>query len=181
MNGSSIIAVALVALNLFGLWYEARGEPTGRHPDEPDAWRNAELVYAEKLFRAPRSGLVARIDRAYRMDGVLELVELKTRASDRVHASDVIELSVQRVVLQEHTGEPVSRRGWVLIENAVTGRRIPRSVMLYDEDEVLCLRDRTRQLRQTSHWVRLEDLRGPSSPRACQKCGQRARCTARLR
>jgi CRISPR-associated exonuclease Cas4 len=180
MTGSSFIAISLLALILVGLLVATRNTSPWRHPDEPSEWRHAELIYAEKLFKEPLVGMVARIDRAYRINGVIELVELKTRASGRVYASDVIELSVQRVVLQEKTGKAVSRRGWVLIEHSTTRRRTARSVMLYDTDEVLRLRDRTRQLREVANRVTLTELRGPSSPKACAKCGQRTRCTARL-
>jgi hypothetical protein len=44
---------------------------------------------------------VAKIDRAYRVGGELKLVELKTRARDLVYMSDIIELSVQRIVVQD--------------------------------------------------------------------------------
>lgn len=175
-----LLALGIFAVFIAALWFALRSPSLAHHPDEPQVWRSAKLVYAEKLFRAPRLGLVARIDRAYLVDGQVELVELKTRPSGRVHVSDIIELSVQRVVLQERTGESVSRRGWVLIEHVGTGRRRPMSVMLYDEEEVLRLRDRARVLRADAEVEDLAALRGPSSPRACEKCGQRSRCTARL-
>jgi hypothetical protein len=171
-----ILAVALAWLAWLGL----RAPRHGRHPDDPSAWNSARLVYAERLFRAPRVGLVARVDRAYLIGGEIELVELKTRPSGRVHTSDVIELSVQRVVVEEHTGRPVSRRGWVLLENPATGRRRAMTVMLFDEQEVLRLRDRRRYLDSGADHHDLADLRGPASGRACERCGQRARCTARL-
>lgn len=180
MSESSLVALVVVAIILLGLWYAGRSGPGQRHPDEPRAWRDADLVYAEKLFKAPKAGLVARVDRVYRIEGELELVELKTRESGSVYASDVIELSAQRVALQERTGEVVSRRGWVLIEHPVTRRRTARTVMLYDEDEVLRLRDRARELVRQRDRVALEQLRGPASARACLKCGQRSRCSARL-
>jgi CRISPR-associated exonuclease Cas4 len=180
MSESSLIALGVVALILLGLWYAGRSGSAPSHPDEPRAWRDAELVYAEKLFKAPKAGLVARVDRVYRMGGELELVELKTRESGSVYTSDVIELSAQRVAIQERTGEVVSRRGWVLIEHPVTRRRVARTVMLYEEDEVLRLRDRARDLVAMRDRVALEQLRGPSSARACLKCGQRSRCGARL-
>ena len=86
----------------------------------PHELRASRLAYAEQLFRS--SGPVsvsARVDRAYRdQAGVVTLVELKTRKADRVHLSDVIELSAQRFALGSQTGEVVNTRGYVVVQIA---------------------------------------------------------------
>ncbi|MDR1425236.1 MAG: hypothetical protein LBI92_11640 [Azoarcus sp.] len=66
----------------------------------PRELRDAELAYAEKLFKAfGPVVLTAKVDRAYRKrDGAIVLVELKTRRRLRSYPSDVIELSAQRVI-----------------------------------------------------------------------------------
>jgi hypothetical protein len=53
-------------------------------------------------------GLIARVDRGYRLKGELHLAEFKTRTHAVVYSSDVIELSAQRLVIEKSTGE---RRG----------------------------------------------------------------------
>ena len=86
----------------------------------PHELRASRLAYAEQLFRS--SGPVsvsAKVDRAYRdQAGVVTLVELKTRKADRVHLSDVIELSAQRFALGSQTGEVVNTRGYVVVQIA---------------------------------------------------------------
>ena len=78
-------ATAVVCFALVMAWRRsletnaARAERASR----PAALRNAELVYMERLFRISTPvGLVAKLDRAYRMpSGLLVLVEFKTRWS----------------------------------------------------------------------------------------------------
>ena len=80
-------AVGVVCFALALAWrrsletHAARAEQASR----PAALRDAELVYMEKLFRISTPvGLVAKLDRAYRLpSGLLVLVEFKTRSSNR--------------------------------------------------------------------------------------------------
>lgn len=82
----------------------------------PADMHTAKLLWSEKLFRCRRPvPIVVRIDRAYRgRDGELTLIEFKRRAACRVHLSDVVELSVQRYVLQR-AGHRVSGRAHVVV------------------------------------------------------------------
>jgi hypothetical protein len=80
----------------------------------PPQLRSAELAYAERLFRSDQPALVARVDRAYRRNGRLILLELKTRPRHRTYASDVIELSAQRVAVEAQTKHAVDPTGYVL-------------------------------------------------------------------
>jgi CRISPR-associated exonuclease Cas4 len=89
----------------------------------PTVLRGAEIAFAEKTFQSQRRQLVARLDRAYRTADGLQLVELKTRARDAVYMADVIELSVQRIAVEDETGEPVSGDAWVVVQNSRTGAR----------------------------------------------------------
>ena len=72
----------------------------------PEALKGHTLAYSERTFRSGDDRpVVARVDRAYRAgNGLIVLVELKTRQADRVHLSDIIELSAQRVALEGETG-----------------------------------------------------------------------------
>jgi hypothetical protein len=102
MNDAFSGALLVVGLLIFAggyVWLRAKQA----EPDEswlPREIAGGQLAFAEKRFESRRHGLVARLDRAYRAGGELHLVELKTRAYFAAHASDAIELSVQRLVLE---------------------------------------------------------------------------------
>lgn len=113
MSDAGAGALLLLGLLLFAVAYSWLRSQRDR-PDEgwlPREIADGELAFAERRFESKRLGLVARLDRAYRQGGELHLVELKTRGYYAAHASDAIELSVQRLVLQEETGERVSSVG----------------------------------------------------------------------
>ena len=92
----------------------------------PRELRDARLLYAEQLFTATgRLSISARVDRAYRLpSGVIVLLELKTRETDRPYLSDVIELSAQRAAIALQTGEMVSDHAYVAIQRR--GSKAPR-------------------------------------------------------
>lgn len=95
----------------------AAGGLRAERASRPEALRNAELIYVERLFRvsAPVS-LTARIDRAYRLpSGVIVLVELKTRWINLPCRSDVVQLSVQRLVM-EGQAQAVAPYGYVVVK-----------------------------------------------------------------
>jgi hypothetical protein len=84
----------------------------------PRELRNAELAYAEMLFRSGGTvPVVAKCDRGYRTKKrEIVLLELKIRKINRVYPSDVIELSAQRYAIHLQTGEPVANHAYVLIQ-----------------------------------------------------------------
>ena len=84
----------------------------------PKLLRGAELVYIEKVFRTQQPiRLVARVDRGYRQpNGVITLLEFKTRGVNHPYLSDILELSAQRVAVQGQTGSRVDEYGYVLIQ-----------------------------------------------------------------
>jgi hypothetical protein len=137
----------------------------------PEELGEASLVYVERTFRTkgPRP-VVARVDRAYRSPGgLITLVELKTRAEDRVYASDVIEISAQRLALSSETGEVVVPFAFVVVESK--SGRTSKQVKLMSPDQVRKLADRRHDL--------LEGRLVPSDPahvRLCGKCAYRDRC-----
>ena len=141
-NTSPIVEVTLfelfVVILLFALlawgyrWQRTRGWI-------PRELRDAELAYAEKLFKARRRGsvvLVAKVDRAYRRrDGIIVLMDLKTRRRLRSYPSDVIELSAQRLALMGQTGERVEMYAYAVAQD-FSGRRFAHRVDLLDEAAV---------------------------------------------
>lgn len=118
MIAEGMVAGAIVVLVVWVAsrrWRQDAGAT--RQAKWPVELRGARLVYSERLFKsADGESIVARVDRAYRLrSGALVLLELKTRKADRAYLSDVIELSAQRVALQEHTGEVVVDHAWVMV------------------------------------------------------------------
>jgi hypothetical protein len=140
----------------------------------PGELKDHTLAYSERTFRSGGDRqVVARVDRAYRgLNGLLTLVELKTRNANRFHLSDVIELSAQRVALAGQTGEPVARIGWVVVESSA-GRTAHR-VTLMSAPAVWELASRRDAL--------LGGTESPSYPATrglCASCAHRRRCRTR--
>lgn len=129
------------------------------------------LAYAERNFRSTGDiPIVARVDRGYRRhDGTITLVELKTRDTDRIYPSDLIELSAQRVALEGATGEQVDSFGIVVVQ--VGSRNRTHRVRLMSRRVILDLAIRRARLLDG------EALPRPaSSRRLCAACVYRSRC-----
>lgn len=138
----------------------------------PPELQGAEVAFAEKTFRSQRRNLVARLDRAYRTASGLHLVELKTRERDAVYMADVIELSVQRIAVEDETGEPVSGDAWVVVENSRTGASRPHKVRLLGVGEITAMSERYNAVvRGQVEWP------NPSrSVSQCAQCAHKRRC-----
>lgn len=108
----------------------------------PASLRGARLVHAEETFRSVVRRVVARLDRAYEVGGELVLVEFKTRRAHVAYMADVIELSVQRVALQDERQVRVSKTAWVVTQNSASGKRQSHRVTLLGTHEVEALRRR---------------------------------------
>lgn len=141
----------------------------------PAELRGREVAYAERTFRSRRHRLVARLDRAYRTPAGIALVELKTRARDAVYLSDVIELSTQRIALQDETGESVSDVAWVVVQNSRSAKRRPRRVRLLEASDIAALRERYVGIVQGK-----VSRPAPALKRSqCEHCAHKARCDSR--
>lgn len=166
-----VMVIAAVAFLLSMAMQSARRRAHRADRWMPEEIGEASLAYVERIFRSegPRP-VVARVDRAYRSPrGLITLVELKTRAEDRVYASDVIELSAQRLALSSETGEEVVPFAFVVVES--NSGRTSRRVKLMSTDQVRKLADRRHDL--------LEGRLVPGAPahaRLCRKCTHRDRC-----
>ena len=171
-----VCAVAVVCLALAIVWKQSHrsNAALAEWASRPAALRDAELVYMERLFRISTPvGLVAKLDRAYRMpSGLLVLVEFKTRWSNQPFLSDVIQLSAQRMAVMGQTGQSVASYGYVMVK-APTRRALPiahRVQLMTDEQVVTLVRRR-------------EDIlagqvlpRWPLSRKTCLTCAFRAQC-----
>ncbi len=139
----------------------------------PEKIRRDSLAYVERQFRSdthPR--IVARVDRAYRSrHGLITLVELKTRRKGGVHASDIIQLSAQRLALEAETAEPVAPMAFVAVQSI--GGLTWRPVGLMSSVEVMALVQR----REAMVTGRLAP-RPSSRPELCAACAWKDRCDA---
>ena len=142
-----IIGIAAALLYVVAVWVIWRAGPN--HED----WMPFELKGARLLYAEPRplyiywpERMVAKPDRAYEMENAaIRLVEFKTRKMHAVFDSDVIELSAQRLVLNQHHQQRVENVGYVVTQNAGGDRRTHR-VRLFNERDTLKLVRRYRQL-----------------------------------
>lgn len=172
MTGIEWIVLLLVVL--LGAYAFRRSASPGSSEESwlPRELTGASLVYAERRFVSQRLGLIARIDRAYCSNGHLTLVELKTRAFFLAYESDIIELSVQRLAVQDETGDEVEPTAFVLVRHSQSEswRTIP--VSLLDEPAVMELVQRYQTLRGGQ----FDNLRPAHSPTMCAQCGHFDHC-----
>ncbi|MDR1461538.1 MAG: PD-(D/E)XK nuclease family protein [Azoarcus sp.] len=166
----SVVILLLALLAWFCRWRRKRGWM-------PRELRDAELAYAEKLFKAPGPVVLsAKVDRAYRKrDGAIVLMELKTRRRLRSYPSDVIELSAQRVALVGQTGESVELHAYVVVQE-LSGQRFVQRVDLLDEAAVRKLVERREAILDGD----LQPKRAGSSA-LCRGCAYSAVVMVRVR
>lgn len=163
IDSAAVIGVGALALVLW--WWRSRSDP--RRARFPPELRSACLVYSERLFQSTGPvSISARVDRVYRnAAGVLVLVELKTRETNRTYQSDVIELSAQRAALMAHTGDVVADYAYIVTERPDGFRMGCHQVMLMAHADVIFLSIRRGDL-----------LAGKVEPQAicssglCRKC-----------
>lgn len=143
--------------------------------DRPADLRDADLICVESQFRSKsRWPIVARVDRAYRLpSGLVVLVELKTRSTATVRASDVIQLSAQRVAVEDELRVQVSEEAFVVFPGRHSAPPTARAVRLMSREQVEAIGARRRRLIDG-----LDRPRWPDSEHVCHGCGQRAACSA---
>ena len=168
--------VVVVCLALVIAWRRsvATDAALAERASRPDALRDAELVYMERLFRTSKPvGVVAKIDRAYRLpSGLLVLVELKTRWINQPCLSDVIQLSAQRVAVMGQTHQAVVPYAYVMVK-APTRRAMPtvHRVQLMTDEQVVALVKRREDI-----FAGRALPRSSYSQKACLTCMFRAQC-----
>ena len=143
--------------------------------DRPAGLRDAELFCVESQFRSKsRWPIVARVDRAYRLPtGLLVLVELKTRSAPAVRTSDVIQLSAQRVAVEDELRVQVADEAFVVFPGRHSAPPTSRAVRLMSREQVEAVAARRRRLIDG-----LDRPQWPDSEHICHGCGQRAACGA---
>ena len=169
--------VLLLAVALAVTWHlvRRRRARVAERRDRPVGLRDAELFCVESQFRSKsRWPIVARVDRAYRLpSGLVVLVELKTRSAPAVRTSDVIQLSAQRVAVEDELRVQVSDEAFVIFPGRHSAPPTSRAVRLMSREQIEAVAARRRRLIDG-----LDRPQWPDSEHVCHGCGQRAACGA---
>lgn len=178
MTTGGVLLFVLLAIAALMAWKLAR---TWRARAFERRWlprelKHAQLAFAEKTFRTWQPiRLIARADRGYRLNGVLHLAEFKTRTRAVAYLSDVIELSVQRLVIEKTTGERVSEVGYVLAQDLSGKRRSVHKVRLLPGVGVIAVARRREAILKGRVIPRYTGSQG-----LCRHCAYRAECKPEL-
>ena len=140
----------------------------------PQELQHARLAFAERTFKTWLPiRLIARVDRGYRLNGKVHLVEFKTRVRAVAYPSDVIELSAQRLAIEKSTGERVSEIGYVLVQDSLSKRRSVHKLRLLPRADVTAVAKRREAILKGRVAPRFSSSQG-----LCRHCTYRAECKA---
>lgn len=181
-----MILIVLIVLSLIGaaiiLLVQARQQDEQEYDQlerraMPMELAMGELLFSEQTFRidAP-ARLVAKVDQVFRSPaGQLVMMETKTRYRHKAYLYDVIELSVQALVLRYSKdrrvqGHRIADHAYVRV---IAPGRDPAylRVAILTEETVLAWHARYHQLMN-----RRVKPRPATDTRSCQKCPQRTDC-----
>lgn len=167
------LPIALAVLAVLGRLLWRRRARMAEWRQRPDALRDAQLLSVEAEYRSKGARpIVARVDRAYRLpSGRVTLMELKTRSTVAVLPSDVIQLSAQRIALEDELGLQVTDEALVLIPARAPAPFAVRAVQLMSRTAIDALVERRWRLMGG-----VEVPRWPERENVCRRCGQRAAC-----
>lgn len=140
---------------------------------KPESLKTAVLEYAERTFFTEHPfRLVAKIDRAYRTPaGLLVLTELKRRPGPRAYRSDIVELSAQKVAIENSTSHRVADVAYVVVEHSHTKQRTSILVQLLGQSEIVALAQRYRDI-SAGRTIPIKAERHA----LCASCGYKAQC-----
>jgi hypothetical protein len=172
-----LILLAIVVLIIGWKMARARLARASEKKWWPQELQHARLAFAERTFKTWRPiRLIARVDRGYKLNGKVHLVEFKTRVRGAAYSLDVIELSAQRLAIETSTHEPVSNNGYVLVQDSFDKRRSVHKVRLLPAADVIALAKRREAI-----------LKGRVAPKytasqqLCSQCAYRAECKPDVR
>lgn len=172
-EAASATLIAVVLLLVLVRWIRRVRLITSESAWRPLDLQDADLVYVEQVFRA-RSPLrlVAKVDRGYRkQDGVIILVELKTRRGNRPYLSDIIEMSAQRLAVEAQSTHRVADYGYVLVQQPGSRKKIAHRVKLLTHDQVIALAKRREAI-----LINLHSAEYVRVPGLCRQCAFLNRC-----
>lgn len=184
-----LAAVVAAAITLYLFLVPGAGEG-GRHrtrnydaferPAMPAVLANARLALSEvKLTTELPIPLVARVDQVYVADGLAIPVDSKRRRVARTYPYDIVEVSVQAVVMrrarpQALRGAQVAQFGFIRVVTSDTAQPTYLRIELLSEEQLVAIARRREAVLAGS-----QPPVGPSSTRICSTCGHRDRCKYR--
>lgn len=184
-----LAAVVAAAITLYLFLVPGAGEG-GRHrtrdydaferPAMPAVLANARLALSEvRLTTELPVPLVARVDQVYVSDGLAIPVDTKRRRVARAYPYDIVEVSVQAVVMrrarpQALRGALVAQFGFIRVVTSDTAQPTYLRIELLSEEQLVEIARRRQALLSGTY----RPL-GPSSARICSTCGHRDRCSYR--
>jgi CRISPR-associated exonuclease Cas4 len=175
------VAIAVAAAAMWWLVtkgpHKREGLWTGDGEWLPRELKFAHLVASEKQFITNRPiALGAVVDRVYeKPNKQLVLVELKTRDREQTYASDVMELSAQRMAVRGQTNRDVADIGYVVVINQATGSKKALPVKLVSDEEVVRLAARREAITTGNTRATKVEIRG-----LCEQCGHLTACNPKL-
>jgi len=171
---SGLVAIVLLAFAalVYAVHKTRRNSISREDAWRPGAFHGAPIAFAEKkFFTAWPFPLVAKVDRALRIGETITIAELKTRRSHRIYSSDVIELSAQKLALEEGAGEFVNPVAYVVTQHPASARRQTHPVRLLSRSELIGLARRRDRILAGLETPRLAPNRG-----MCRSCAFYSRC-----
>lgn len=145
-------------------------------------WLPRELVSAklmaseEEFVTSVPISLGAVVDRLYeKPNKQLVLVELKTREREQTFASDVMELSAQRMAVEGTTKREVADIAYVLVMSSATGTKKALPVRLVPAAEVVRLVKRREAITTGGVRPTKAEIKG-----LCERCGHLKACNPSL-
>lgn len=181
---AAILVAAIVLLLLAPSGPPRGGEESYDHVERrhmPPEIAEARMVLSEELIRVRvPARIVAKPDQVYlTRQGLLVLVETKTRHSNQVRDFDRAEISVQAFAMRHGRPgrlkrHPVAPYGYIRIKREGLPPAYHR-VALHSDVAVVAMRQRR---------IDIESQRvapgGPVTPRICRTCGKRPTCPRQL-
>lgn len=158
---AGIILVTFGALYLVRVIYDSN-EFSLDADNLPDLIRESSIHQKEALIKNEGLQLVCKPDVVFKNNGVKIIGENKTRKLFRVYESDIIQMSVGRVILEEN-GSAVSDKGFVRIVTPVGTKWVERQLL--SRQEVVALHDRYKQIQ-----ARIIEPEKCGNKRICQGC-----------
>jgi CRISPR-associated exonuclease Cas4 len=175
MSMTNVLWAGLLASLLVLLWraHSRRRIRRAEKSWKPESLKTAVLEYAERTFFTEHPfRLVAKIDRAYRTpSGLLVLTELKRRPGPRAYRSDIVELSAQKIAIENSTSHLVADFAYVVVEHPFSKMRTPIPVQLLSQSEIIALAQRYRDI-SARRTIPIKAERHA----LCASCGYKAQC-----
>lgn len=140
INIQMIAGLIVAAIGILALLKIGSFDKFSLDADElPEVIRKSRIWKKEFEFVSRKLGLVSKPDVIFKHNGQAIIGEVKTRKTFKIYQTDIIQMSVAKVVVEEN-GTAVSDVGFVKIATPEGTRWIDKQLM--SRDEVMALKNR---------------------------------------